>query len=177
MATKKSIIIWGFVGILIIVALFMGSTTQAAESKAMKCRVSCYYVYLEFLPVEDKLEGHSLGMFSRKGLAFFESGEVATFTNWGTGEHIKGKSTFLTYAMFTFEDGSTIEGKYEGTGEPMPKGLMLFNGRGNYIKGTGRFEGIEGSFTWSGKTLTPYSKETKSDFYFDVVGTYTLPPK
>ena len=163
MAAKKSIIICGFVGILIIVALLMGSATQAAEeTKTMKFRVSSYLVHLEVLPVGD-VEGHFLGTFSRKGLAFFETGEVATLTNWGTQDLTKGKGIIRGYAMFTFEDGSTFVPKFEGTVEPAPKGLSLVKGSSIILYGTGRFEGIKGSVTWSGMVLTPYSKESKAD--------------
>jgi hypothetical protein len=177
MAAKKSIIIWGFVAILIIVGLLLGSATQAgAQTKTMNYKVSSYYVHFEVLPVGD-VEGHIISISSRKGLAFFETGEVATFTNWATSDGIKGKSTHQGYAMFTFEDGSTIVGNFKGTSDPTPKGLSLIKGTGVYIKGTGRFEGIEGNYAYSGKTFTPYSKETKSDLYYPVVGTYTLPSK
>jgi hypothetical protein len=50
-------------------------------------------------------------------------------------------------------------------------------GKGEYIKGTGRFQGIKGSSTFSGKYITPYGKETKGDVVMDVTGTYTLPSK
>jgi hypothetical protein len=175
MATKKSINIWILLGILIIAAWLLGSATKAgAESKPMNYRVSGYLVHNEVLPVGD-VEGHTLSIYSRKGLAFFETGEVATFTNWVTSDAIKSKSISQGYSMVTFEDGSTIVEKLQTTAEPGPKGLSLFKGTGEYIKGTGRFEGIKGSYTYSGKALTPYSKETKGDIYYDVVGTYTLP--
>jgi len=172
MDAKKSIIIC----ILTIVALLMGSATQAEETKTMNCKVSCYLAHIEVLPVGD-VEGHGVSISSRKGLAFFESGEVATFTNWATQDATKGKGPHQGYAMFTFEDGSTFVGKFEGTNEPIPKELTMIKGTGVFIKGTGRFEGIKGSYTYSGKTFTPYSKETKGDLYFDFIGTYTLPTK
>ena len=58
--------------------------------------------------------------------------------------------------------------------------MRLFKGTGEFIRGTGRFEGIKGikgAVTFSGKEVTPYSKETKSDVYFDATATYILPSK
>jgi hypothetical protein len=43
------------------------------------------------------------------------------------------------------------------------------------MKGTGRFAGIQGKGSGTGKALTPYGDDTKSEAYFDVVVNYTLP--
>lgn len=180
MATRKmSIKIWGLIGILVIAAWLFGSVTQSlAETKTMNYRLSAYIVHFEVLPVGD-VEGHIVSTFSRKGLAFLDTGEVATFTSWGTYDAIKGKGTFEYYSMLTFEDGSTTVAKGRGMGEPGPKGLTVYKGTAEYTKGTGRFEGIKGSLSFTGRLLTPYSKEkgTLGDAYFDFTSTYTLPPK
>jgi hypothetical protein len=176
---KMKITIWGFVGILVIGAWLLGSVTQTlAETKTINYRASTYLVHFEVLPVSD-VEGHIVSTFSRKGLAFLETGEVATFTNWGTMDVTKGKGTFEYYVMLTFEDGSTTVAKGRGTMEPGPKGLAQSKGTVEFIKGTGRFEGIKGNLSFTGRSLIPYSKEkgTLGDAYFDFTGTYTLPPK
>ncbi len=178
MATRKmKITIWGFIGILVIAAWLLGSVTQSG-AETMKYRLSTYIVHFEVLPIRDT-EGHIVATFSRKGLAFFENGEVGTFTNWGTLDFIKGKGSFQYYNIITHEDGSATMAKGEGTAEPSPKGLSLYKGTAEFIKGTGRFEGIKGNATFSGKGMTPFSKEKGllADAYFDVTATYTLPPK
>jgi len=54
----------------------------------------------------------------------------------------------------------------------------LIKGTGQYINGTGRFEGIKGEVSFNGKYVTPYTKdETKGDAVFDFTSTYTLPEK
>jgi hypothetical protein len=60
-----------------------------------------------------------------------------------------------------------------------PKGFPIGKGTGEFTKGTGRYEGIKGSLTWSGKRYTDYSKEkgTLADFVLEVTATYTLPQK
>ena len=169
--------IWGFIGILVISAWLLGGVTPV-RAETMKFRLSTYLVHFEVLPVGD-VEGHIVFTFSRRGLAFFETGEVATFRNWGTQDATKGKGTFQYYVLLTFEDGSTTVQKGQGTSEPGPKGLPVFKGTAEFLKGTGRFEGIKGNLSFTGRSLTPYSKEKGlwSDAYFDVTGTYTLPSK
>jgi hypothetical protein len=180
MTTRRmKITIWGFVVTLVITAWLLVSVKLIfAQENTMNYRISSYLVHMEVLPVGDG-EGHIVFTFSRKGLAFLENGEVATFTNWGTQDATKGKGTFDFYSMLTFEDDSTAVTKGQGTAEPDPKGLLLFKGTTEFTKGTGRFEGIKGNLSFTGRSLTPYSKEKGlwSDAYFDVTGTYTLPSK
>jgi hypothetical protein len=174
MATRKSI--WILFTILAM-GLILGSAVQSlAQTKTMKYRVSSYAFQSDALPVGDQ-EGHYVGLFSRKGLSYFENGEISTFINWGTSDTIKGKGSSQGYALFTFEDGSTICGSFKCEMEPAPKGLSSFKCSGDYTKGSGRFEGIKGTYSLAGRTLTTFSKETKADMYYDVVGTYTLPSK
>jgi len=176
---RMKITSWGFVVTLVITAWLLVSVNPIfAQTKTMNYRLSTYLSNVEVLPVGDA-EGHLLGLFSRKGLASFENGEVATFTNWGTQDATKGRGTFDYYVMLTFDDNSTTVAKGQGTFEPGPKGLSLYKGTAEFIKGTGRFEGIKGNLSYTGRSLTPYSKEkgTMGDAYYDVTSTYTLPSK
>jgi hypothetical protein len=170
---RKSVVInWSFMSIIIFLVWLIGSVTQAG-AETVKSRTSLYLVYLEVLPVGDE-EGHIVGTFSRKGLSFYENGEVATYTNWGTLDFIRGNGAFQGYSLLTFQDGSTQTVKWRGTAE-----ASVYKLTGEYIKGTKRFEGIKGTFSGTGKALTPYSKEkgTFGDFFIDITGTYTLPSK
>jgi len=175
MNAKRIVVV--LLGVLFISGLLLESTEAMAQSKTIKYKVSCYLVHFEHLNVPD-VEGHVLATFSRKGLAFFENGEVATFTNWGTQDIIKGKGDAQGYVLFNFDDNSSFMGKFQCTMEPAPKGLVSFKCAGDYIKGAGRFDGIKGNYyTLNGRTYTPVSKEFKSDMYFEVIGSYTLPSK
>ena len=169
---------WGIIGILFIAALLLMPATQAG-AETMKCRLVSYLAKAEWSPVGD-VKGHVVGFYSRRGLAFFENGEVATFSNRGWFDSTKGKSTYQGYNLYTFEDGSTTTGKVEGTLTPI-EGTKQRSAKGTqeYIKGTGRFEGIKGSGTHTGTQVLPYSKEKGifGDAYFDVTNTYTLPKK
>jgi hypothetical protein len=45
---------------------------------------------------------------------------------------------------------------------------------GEWIKGTGKYEGMKGNFSYNGYYITPYNKETKGDVVINVKGSYTL---
>jgi len=169
---KSAVMNWSLVSIMIFVVWLIGSVTQAG-GETVKSRTSTYLAHIEVLPVGD-VEGHIVGTFSRKGLSFYENGEVAVYTNWGTIDFIKGNGPFQGYSLVTFQDGSTYTIRWQGTAEG-----SVYKLAGEFIKGTKRFEGIKGTFSGTGKALTPYSKEkgTLSDAYYDITSTYTLPSK
>jgi hypothetical protein len=171
---------WGIMGILFIAALLLMPAIQAeAKTVKVKFRVVNYLAKGEWSPVGD-VEGHVIGFFSRVGLVFFENGEVATYSNRGTFDSTKGHSSYVGYGLVTYEDGSTTTSKFQGTSTPIEgTKLKASKGTGEYIKGTGRFEGIKGTFSVTGRRLMPFSKKTgtRGDAYFDVTATYTLPSK
>ena len=176
--SKKTIAKWCLIGILFIVAWVLVSATPTG-AKTVKFRVVNYLVKVEASPVGD-VEGHVIGFFLRSGLVFFENGEVATYSARGSFDSIKGKSSYEGYGLVTYEDGSTTISKIQGILTPI-EGTKQRSGKGTgeYIKGTGRFEGIKGSLSYTGKQVTPYSKEkgTFADSYYDVTATYTVPAK
>ena len=178
--SKKSFVSWGLIGILLIVAWVLMSAPQAeAKTVKVKFRVVSYQAKAEWGPVGD-VEGHIIGFYSRRGLIFFENGEVATYSTRGTFDSTKGHTSYEGYGLVTYKDGSTTLSKVQGTSTPI-EGTKLKTGKGTgeYIKGTGRFEGIKGTFSVTGRRLMPFSKKTgtRSDSYHDVTATYTLPSK
>ncbi len=169
--------VWGLTGVLVITAWLLGSVTWAG-AQTMKWKVNNYITQLEYLPITD-IEGHVVGVGMRRGLAFFENGEVATYSAQYTFDLINRKGTFKGYASYAFEDGSSFWAAFQDTEEPGPRGLLSGRGTGEFIKGTGRFQGIKGSISFTGRELTLYSKEngTLCDTYLDATATYTLPSK
>ncbi len=178
--SKQRVVILGLLSILLIAVWLLVPAPQAeAKTVKVKSRVVSYLAKVEWSPVGD-VEGHIIGFFSRRGLLFFENGEVATYSNRGTFDYTKGHGSFVGYGLVTYEDGSTTISKLQGTSTPIEgTNLKTSKGTGEYIKGTGRFEGIKGTFSFTGKRLTPFSKKTgtRSDYYADVTATYTLPSK
>jgi hypothetical protein len=173
MVTKK--LMWILFGILVLSAWVLGSAIQAG-AETMKAKITSYTIQGEVVPVGD-MEGHLLIIGKRNGLVLFENGEVAKYNNWGTVDFKKVEGTVEGYTLWTFEDGSTILLKPVGSFQMTPKGLSVFKGTGKVLKGSGRFEGIKGDVSFSGREITPFSKETKSDQYVEVIVTYTLPSK
>jgi hypothetical protein len=87
---------------------------------------------------------------------------------------------FVGYLVLTFADSSTIvmslqEGKFsvapegEWAGPQEPKGELL--------SGSGKFKGIKGTMTMTGKVRKPASGEIAGTAENDFILTYTLPPK
>ena len=86
----------------------------------------------------------------------FEDGEKAKQILRGTIDFNRGKGTFQSYSLFTFEDGSTTVVKNEGTfGIPPGGKFPVSEGKGKYIKGTGRIQGIQGTVSIKGKQTKP----------------------
>lgn len=168
---------WTIIGILLIAALLLLPATQA-RAETVKYKITSYLTKVEGIPVPD-VEGHVLLVYERRGVAIFENGETAVYHTRGTANVINGQGPFDGYSQFIYKDGSTFMTEYTGTltmapGEKLPS----FKGKGKYIKGTGRFEGIKGKMSFTGKYITPYTEDkTKGDTVVDVTGTRTLPKK
>lgn len=114
-------------------------------------------------------------VWERRGLCFFGD-EVGTYLADGTLNVGTGKNE--AKGTCTFEDGSTYSWKFAQEVEQLARGLQKFtNGRGEYVRGTGRFEGMQGTATFSGRSYTPADGPTKNDAIVDGVAKYTLPTK
>jgi len=154
--------------------LFSFSNARADE---LKVRIVSYIANHEIKPVGDT-EGHVAGPYLRRGLVFLESGDVGLFRSTGNIEMKKGKGSVSSESTYSFQDGSTISVSVDGDIEARPgAGLIYHRLSGTSVSGTGRYQGIKGSATATGRGLTPFGEETRSDAYFDVVVTYTRPSK
>lgn len=173
---KVTISVLGGVGILLIAALLLVPTTQA-RAETVKYNYTSQLTKVEWIPVGDE-KGHILGFIERRGVAFFED-EVAAVTIRCTFEKSKGIVSFEGYNQLTFKDGSTTMQKIQGTHAPPPgEKLDLYEGKGEYVMGTGRFEGIKGKISFTGRLITPSTKdETKGDNWMEVTATSSLPKK
>lgn len=167
---------WIRIGIFVAVVCYL-VPSQPILAETVKFRVINYISKVEIIPIED-VEGHMVGVYQRRGLALFDDGGVATETSCASFDGIKGKGTFQGYSKLTYEDGSTTVSKYQGRMWRIQDGkIRLEEGSGEYVRGTGRFKGITGTLTWTGKRFTPYSKEVGADNLLDVTAIYSLPSK
>ena len=144
---------WGIIGILLIAALLLLPVTQA-EAKTVKFKVTGPLTKVEWIVVPD-VEKHVVALYERRGVAIFENGETAAYHTRGTSDLIKGLGTFHGYSDYLYEDGSTVIFEYTGTLTLAPgEKMRSVKGEGKYIKGTGRFEGIKGKASFTGKYVT-----------------------
>ena len=170
MATKKSM--WVLIGSFIIAAWLLGFVIEA-QAETMKCRIARVDTKDETMPVTDE-EGHVLAMQISQGVAFFENGDIANFKTQSISDRrtATGRQTPISYIFFTFEDGSSIIIKLEFRAVPDPSGKISTKAVGEIIKGTGRYEGIKGTYSSTGKML-PSIKGEADKYWLDATITYS----
>jgi hypothetical protein len=175
MTRKKSI--WILFGILIIAAWLLGSVTQAgAQTFTVKCRETGHLPKVQVIEVGD-VPGHIIFTAELAGILSCDNGSVATTSEKGMGDVTKGSGKSQSYWLATFEDGSTQWVKMQNTITANPDGKTArWEGTFEYTKGTGRFEGIQGNGTFTGKRLAPLPG-VGAQYYADEISTYTLPSK
>ena len=157
--------------------LLVFSTAPAAWAQKIvneKGRVVYHFVKTEVMQAGD-VPGHIIGIVDASGLVFPDTGEVATFSNKIILDLIKGTGSHQSYSVNTYEDGSTTVSKGKGVTTAHSDGTSTFEGTYTYIGGTGRFAGIKGGGSYTGKRLAPLTQGGPADSFFDLVGTYTLP--
>ena len=156
---------------LIIFAFGMSATQAGAAT--MKFRTVCFHTKVESIEVGDVAD-HNLYLGETTGLASFETGEVAVISMKWTCDYTKGTGTCEGYNRLTFEDGSTIGYTVDHNTRPDPKGKgSLFEATVVITHGSGRYAGIQGKGTYTGRRVVPIG--AGAQFYFDYVITYTLP--
>jgi hypothetical protein len=174
MAAKK--FIWILIGMVVIMAWILGSVTQAgAQSFTVKARQIQHSTKAHIIEVGD-VPGHILAAYEAAGLWFSEDGDVATLLSRGMIDYTQGSGTAQGYNLLTYEDGSTTWTKWRGTATGAPDGKTSIEGTWEFIKGTGRFEGIQGAGTFTARRLAPV-RGAGDQNYSDITGTYTLPSK
>jgi hypothetical protein len=116
------------------------------------------------------LERESAGAYTRRGTATFKTGEVATVVVNGTNgpPERKGGLPFKAQAVYEFKDGSAITIRFAGSRDPT-SGAQ--DGAGTFLNGTGRFRGITGKFSFTGRPGLGAVGET------EWVGSYSAPKK
>jgi hypothetical protein len=116
------------------------------------------------------LERESAGAYTRRGTATFKTGEVATVAVNGTNGPLdhKGRLPFKSQAVYQFQDGSTFTIRFAGSRDPASSAQ---DASGKFLSGTGRFRGIIGKFTFSGRIGMGEVGET------EWVGSYSVPKR
>lgn len=173
MATKKSVCV--LFCIVMVSAWILGSAIQAG-AETLKGR-SVLTATKEERTSLDLEPGQHLAMQTLEGLAFFENGEIAKLKTYSIVDVIPGKgSQSISYNTWTFEDGSTVVNRTQRLMVPDQSGSVSAKVTSEFIKGTGRFEGIKGTGSGAGKNF-PRSEGQAARVYTDFTWTYTLPKK
>ena len=147
-----------------------------AGAETLKWRQVMFNTKVEVLPIGD-VPDHIIALYDQTGLASFDTGEVASVASKGTLDYIKASGIHRGYIIFTFEDGSTITAKGQGTTRTDPGAKSSrFEATWTCIQGTGRWAGIQGGGTYTGRRFAPVIAGS-TQLYLDFTGTYTLPPK
>ena len=172
MTTRKSV--WVLFGILVISGWVLGSVSYA-RAETMHLKFYTWVTKAQEVPIDD-VEGHVVRFVERGVFYVFENGEVATSKNIATADLIKGSGTYTEYVTMTFQDGSTMVRKNQGTvGEALTGGSGGI--KSEIIKGTGRFEGAKGTASGTIKYLPLEKGEAGPKGYGEGTMTYTLPSK
>ncbi len=159
-------------GIVLLFALMVAPALAAAEQSIS------WTEYLRFTDAQVHAAGEEgrylVGVWTMTGLAEFSDGEVAVITATGTLDYDRGLGRYGGWVEYRFEDGSTKLARLEGeVTERLPDGGNLQEGTFTYVAGTGRFDGIEGSGTFSGRQYRP--ADDGGDSLVRVEGTYSVP--
>ncbi len=175
MATRKSI--WILIEMVIIMAWLLGSVTQAsAQTYTIKCRATGHFAKVNIIEIGD-VPGHIVAVGESAGVSSCDDGSIATTSSKFMSDQTKGNGKATSYAVFTFEDGSALWAKEEFTITANPDGKTgRWEATFEDIKGTGRFEGVQGSGSYIGRRLASVPG-VGAQWYIDSTGTYTLPSK
>ena len=121
-------------------------------------------------------DGHIKGVWARRGLTIFDNGEVAPYSALGDFDITKGSGTISGTDTTFFADGSSWSTKFKGQFSIGSNGLWVIPHEGEFIKGTGRFEGISGTLVYTSKQV-----DKRPDFEGFAVtegsATYSVPQK
>ena len=163
------------VGMMALIAfamsIFLVGDVVAGERGKVSNREIWFMTTIQTLKVPD-MEGHAIYLIEAKGIGFSEKWGAYLIYETLTLDLIKGEGTIQGYDQLTFPDGSTITSKFEGKnmgGGRTITGSASGEGTSTYIKGTGKFEGIQGGSTYKFYDPGP------GQYYSDVEAEYTLP--
>jgi hypothetical protein len=167
MATKK--FMWVLLSVSIAAWLLCPVPQTMAET--LKGKLFNHVTKVEGVPIPDA-EGHIVGLMVREGVTVYENGELGWTKAVAIADTTKGVGPFSQYATTTFQDGSTIISYTKGT---VSGPRFEFNAE--IIHGTGRFQGIKGTITVTGKGLPPEKGEIIGKAVGELTMTFTLPSK
>jgi hypothetical protein len=141
--------------LIIMASIFAFSVTTASAQEKVKVKRKAYGIKVKSEKFKiDDTEGHFLTLSEWKGVT--SDGE---FTRYATsvGDLIKGNGPFNGYVKYVDRNGNKYFSKYNGmlttTKSKEGKPIASIKGTYSYIKGTGKFENIQGGGTFKGNFI------------------------
>jgi hypothetical protein len=169
MRTRKLLFPLSF---FVIIILAWGFDTPVLAETTLKCKSQSGHDGTPVQQIGDIYYGYHI----RNGSVTCDNGETATY--WNCGNYILtiekgGFSQGIT--VLTFKDSSKILVKHNQPSRPDPERRVqwLWDYTAEITKGSGRFEGIQGRISISGKQLIDQQKTAIQEMTIK----YTLPPK
>lgn len=150
--------------LLVSTILLSASTSIHAEEKAIQWQETFVTVDSVIRPVPGH-DDYALGVMQQRGFSFYESGEIASVDVLLTFERRGSTTQYTGYAVYSFRDGTTKVGRFEGHGDPAGEQAGEFT----FESGTGRYAGIRGNGTFTGTGYPPHG-----DIVLNVKGSYSL---
>ncbi len=176
MADTRVAKVWGYA---LLVFAFMLLLAGSGAADTLKCRSIGHVRSVERVPVGD-VEGHGIQAMLRIGVFTCETGEAGNYTAVSTARYVPGSAEAQGYGLWEFEDGSSVVMKFQ-QGYIAPAGgqgqYQTPQASGDLLSGTGRFKGITGTLTFTGKNLKPIKGELGTRSINDFTFTYTVPGK
>lgn len=164
-----------FVGMMVLIVFAMSivlvGDAVAAEKGKVAGRQVFHMTAIQTLKVPD-VEGHTLNLIEAKGIFSSEKWGAGLLYQTYTMDVIKGAGTFQGYVQTTYSDGSTTTSRFEGKstgGGVGTTGSASSEATFTYVKGTGKFQGIQGGGRSKTYIVAP------GQYYADIEGEYTLP--
>lgn len=162
---------WKVMGAVGVLAWILVSIPEAG-AEALKWRQVQSITKVKVIEIGD-VPDHIIGLYGVPGLAFLENGEVAALWLAGTLDYVEGAGTHRGYATLTFDDQSKLVYHFQGTTRLDESGkISLLDGKIVFVEGGGRFAGIQGEGTYTGRRAVPFGLEA---FVYVDFTSYRLP--
>jgi len=145
---------------LALIIVFCATYSTAQEKIKISGKVTTAYTIRHEIKCDDT-EGHSILVVKSEGVNMStgknEFMDGAEFAYEAFADYVKGNGPHVTYSKLTL-NGDTVfyrgEGKTKTIISPKGKPITTVEGTNTIIKGTGKYEGIQGSGTYKGKLIS-----------------------
>lgn len=146
--------------ILALIIVFCATYSTAQERIKVSGKVTTAYTIRHEIACDDT-DGHLIVVIKSEGLNISTGKDKfmdgAEYAYEAFGDYIKGNGPHMTYSKMTL-NGDTVfskaEGKTKTTLSTKGKPITTVEGTLTFTKGTGMYEGIQGSATYKGKFIS-----------------------